>query len=98
MSGLTKLLCRALRINVYEFNGDAIVHYRSLRTIEKIQLADIVSWSVEYEMTFDLVTIELKDGTSVILEDEYNDLLSILRTHTSCENAKSKNTQGSTTL
>jgi len=89
MSRLTTWFCRALKINVYETDGVAIIHYRSRRIIDRIQLADIASWCVEYEMTFDLVTIKFKDGTSLILEDEYNDLLRILRSHTTCENTDS---------
>jgi hypothetical protein len=80
MSKLSRLFCRALKINIFKFKEGHIIHYRSFRCTESIRLADIVSWSVQYGMLFDDVSIYLKDGRLVVWEDEYNDLLEILRT------------------
>jgi len=80
MSRLSNLFCRALKINIFKHMEGQIIHYRSLISTESVWLADIVSWSVHYDMLFDTVSIRLKDGRIVAWEDEYNDLLNILRT------------------
>jgi len=79
MSRLSKLFCRALKINIYKFKEGQIIHYRSFSCTERIRLVDIASWSVHSEMIFDAVSICLNDGRIVIWEDEYSDLLDILR-------------------
>lgn len=79
MSWLSRVLCRALKINVYELRDGMIIRHKSRNQMEQVNCCDIVAWSVEYEMVFDLVTIMLNDGSQLTWEDEYNDLLAILR-------------------
>jgi hypothetical protein len=58
-----------------------IVHRRSLFTTEAIPLAAVATWTVTYEMVFDIVDITLFNGSSFRYLDKKNDLLEILREH-----------------
>jgi hypothetical protein len=42
-------------------------------------LADVVSWQIVMEMIFDIILIDLRDGTTVTWLDYKNDLIEILR-------------------
>ena len=76
---IDKLAWRCCKINRYELRGDTIVFQRSLLTVQMIHSADIERWSVQPEMGFDVVRIELRNGDALTWIDKYNDLLTSLR-------------------
>lgn len=80
MFRLVKWLEQKLGTKVYELRDEKILKDRGRQTSDVISLDEITSWHVDYEMVFDIVTIQLRDGRMIQWLDKYNDLLDILRT------------------
>lgn len=80
MFGIRKWLDHKLGVDVYELRDRSIVKDRGRSPADVVALEAIASWHVEYEMIFDIVTIQLKNGAALRWLDKYNDLLDILRT------------------
>jgi hypothetical protein len=74
-----RIIARRLKLNTYELDGQPIVRHQGPFRSESIDLACIERWQIIPEMTFDLVLIELKNGTLVKWFDEYDDLLGIMQ-------------------
>jgi len=68
-----------LRNDVYELKSAEIIRGRGRTPGARVGLEEIVSWRTYHEMGFDLVTIELSDGSEVRWIDKNNDLIGILR-------------------
>lgn len=77
---LDSFLEHRCRINTYEQRNGLVVRHRGLFNEDPLMINDIANWQVTPEMTFDIVDIELGDGSIIRWLDEYDDLLSILRT------------------
>jgi hypothetical protein len=76
---LSKWMRRLLNVDRYRLVDGNIVKYDGWSKQDTLVLADITSWSVEYEMTFDQVFLSLRDASQVLWLDYDNDLLEILR-------------------
>jgi hypothetical protein len=76
----SSLIARLRRIgrDRYTLCDGQIVQQRGLFHRDAIDLANIVSWYVHYEMVFDCVVLSLRDGCEAVWLDYDNDLLSIL--------------------
>ena len=79
MFNIRKWLDQKLRVNVYTIREGRILRNCGRRPADIVELKDITTWHVDYEMVFDIVTIQLKDGTEFCWLDEHDDLLGILR-------------------
>jgi hypothetical protein len=79
-SGLfTKWLAHTLKVGVYELRGGEIISCRGWRPEVRFEARTIVAWRVYAEMGFDIIAIELADGSMLNWIDKYNDLIGILR-------------------
>ena len=90
MFRLRKWLDHKLGIGIYELRGGRIIKDRGRTPSCIVALQDIESWHIDYEMTFDIVTIRLKDGREVRWLDKYNDLLAILGRELKGQEVRSK--------
>jgi len=78
--GLWHALSNLGKSDRYVLEEDGIHRIGGLFVRDRVLPLDhIVSWRVEYEMVFDIVRIELQDGSILTWFDYYNDLLGILR-------------------
>jgi len=75
----TKWLQHILKIGVYELRGGEIISWRGWRPEVRLEARTIVAWRVHAEMGFDIVAIELEDGSILNWIDKYNDLINVLR-------------------
>jgi hypothetical protein len=78
---LERLADHKLRVNVYSLDGDTIVKDRGKRPEDRLELSRVDSWTLFYEMCFDIVIINLNDQTQIVWLDKYDDLIGILREH-----------------
>ena len=75
-----RILRRILKIDSYEVRDESLVRHRGrFCKMEVISLNEIEEWSVTDEMTFDIVDMEMKDGTKVRWLDIDDSLKSLLR-------------------
>ena len=61
----------------YEAAKNHIVHH-SAKGDQNIYFDDIVLWKIHPEMLFDVIEIQLRDGSLLCLKDYKNDLVKIL--------------------
>jgi hypothetical protein len=57
---------------------EGLIYYRVYFREETLKIDEIESWQSYPEMGFDIVEIRRKDGSTLILFDDKNDLLAIL--------------------
>ena len=69
-------LAKRFKVGTFELQGDVIIAGTERK--RSVALDSIKTWKVYPEMGFDIVTIELQDGTSFNWFDTYNDLIGIL--------------------
>ena len=62
----------------YSLEGEEIVRRLGFRHVQRIHSREIASWSIEHGMVFDIISIDLTDGTGVIWLDRNNDLIQAL--------------------
>jgi hypothetical protein len=77
--GLDRWLCRLSNIDRYELSGGSVLRHCGWFRTESIELAEIRSFQVEYEMTFDRVVFHFNGSGEMVWLDADNDLLTILR-------------------
>lgn len=75
-----RLLQRISNVDRYELKDGVITRHRGWFTTERVPIREIKSWRVEYEMTFDIVYIDVDWKSPLVWFDVDNDLLAILRT------------------
>jgi hypothetical protein len=74
---LQRFLWRTLRFDRYEVRGSQLALHKGPFEVRILLSADeVVSWQVTPEMAFDIVDVELSDGMSLRLLDEYGDCIS----------------------
>ena len=64
----------------YQTDENYIVKNKHHLSNEKINSDNIISWQVKMEMGFDIVIIEMSDGSSHNWFDQNDDLITILKT------------------
>lgn len=72
-------LWRVCKFNYCEVHDEAIVLRSSLFTRSRIPASEIKRWSIHAEMGFDVVSVELVGGESLILTDKHDDVMDCLR-------------------
>ncbi len=75
----TKWLEHTLKIGIHELRGGEVISWQGWRRELRFEARTIVAWQVHAEMGFDIVAIELEDGSTLNWIDKYNDLIHILR-------------------
>lgn len=73
---LSRWMAKRFKVGTFELKGDVIIAGAEKKG--SVALDAIKTWRVYPEMGFDVVTIELQDGTSFNWLDKYNDLIGIL--------------------
>jgi hypothetical protein len=63
----------------YSLINDSIIYGRLRRPIDTVRVLDIKAWIIYPEMGFDVVELQLIDGTQKRWFDKYNDLIGCLR-------------------
>ena len=76
----SRWFAKRFKYGTFELHGDVIVEDKGKYANQRVSLDSIRSWKVYPEMGFDVVTIELLDGSGFNWFDTYNDLIGILET------------------
>jgi hypothetical protein len=76
---LSKWMRRLRNVDRYRLIEGNVVKCEGWFKQDTLVLADITSWWVEYEMTFDQVFLSLREAGQLLWLDYDNDLLAILR-------------------
>jgi hypothetical protein len=76
---LRTMLRRLSNMDRYELLDGVLIRHLGWFKTDRVSLADIKSWQVEYEMVFDFVILDRDGESSVVWRDVDNDLLGILR-------------------
>jgi hypothetical protein len=75
---ISRIGWRLCKLDRCMIEGDHVVLYKGLFTTRKIHPSEIGRWSVDPEMGFDVVRIELANGEALTWFDKYHDLLGAL--------------------
>jgi hypothetical protein len=70
---------RLLKNDTFKLEGKEIISGSGKSAADKVQVEMIKNWSLEHEMLFNIIRIELQTGEVITWLDKYDQLLPILR-------------------